>query len=63
MEQSMNDKIAAIRKLLDELDAESRSEEEKAFQEKFSPLELPDIVQDIVDFLMPILSPYEIAFY
>lgn len=59
----MNDRIAAIRKLLDELEASSRSEEEEAFQERFSAFELPDIIQDVVDFLMPLLSPYEVAFY
>jgi hypothetical protein len=59
----MSEKIAAIRKLLDELEAESRPEAEEAFQKGFSAFELPDIIQDVVDFLMPLLSPYEAAFY
>ncbi len=45
------------------MEAEVRPEEEEAFQKGFSALELPDIIQDIVDFLMPLLSPYEVAFY
>ena len=48
---------------VNELEAEARPEEEEAFQKGFSALELPDIIQDIVDFLMPLLSPYEVAFY
>jgi len=63
MDRSMNEKIAAIRKLLDQIEADSRPEEEEAFQKGFSAFELPDIIQDIVDFLMPLLSPYEVAFY
>ncbi len=63
MDSAMNEKIAAIRKLLDELEAGSSPEEEEAFQKGFSAFELPDIIQDIVDFLMPLLSPYEVAFY
>ncbi len=59
----INEKIAGIRKLLDELETEARLENEEGFQQRFSPLDIPDIIKDIVDYLMPILSPYEVAFY
>lgn len=63
MDSAMNEKIAAIRKLLDELEAGSSPEEAEAFQKGFSGFELASIIEDVVDFLSPILTPYEVVIY
>jgi DNA-directed RNA polymerase subunit RPC12/RpoP len=57
----MNERIATIRQLLSELEveAEARSSGDRGF----SALELPLTVQEIVDDLQPLLTPYDAAFY
>ena len=52
-----------IRELLDELETLSSSGVQAAGDHDFSALELPVIIQEIVDDLQPLLTPYEAAFY
>lgn len=44
-------KIEEIRALLDELEAETASEDDQAFAENFELLELPEIVCSVIDYL------------
>lgn len=57
----MNQRIEKIRQLLNELEAEPGAP--AAGDRDFSALELPVIIQSIVDDLQPQLSPYDAAFY
>jgi hypothetical protein len=57
----MNERIATIRQLLSELEVET--EVSAAGNRSFSALELPLIIQEIVDDLQPLLTPYDAAFY
>lgn len=57
----MNQRIEKIRQLLNEL--ESEPEGQSAAGCAFSALELPLVIQQIVDDLQPQLSPYDAAFY
>lgn len=59
----MKDKIEQIRGLLDQLESESGDDEAVQFSKNYNALELPSIVSAIVEFLHPILTPYEIAIY
>ncbi|MSP28717.1 MAG: HNH endonuclease [Methylococcales bacterium] len=59
----MNEKIDQIRELLSTLEEDLKNDQEKEFSKNFSALELPSIVSSIVDFLHPLLTPYEIAVY
>lgn len=62
----MNDvanKIREIRLLLDELERGQTLSEEGAFAHNFDALELPSIIGSIIDYLQPILKPYEAAIY
>ncbi len=59
----MNETIDEIRALLDRLEGEALSDDNAAFIRDFSALELPNLVNDVVDYLMPFLDPYESAFY
>ena len=58
----MTEEINKIRELLDQLE-KSNSHEEKTFNESFELFELPEIIGSIVDFLQPLLLPYESAIY
>ena len=58
----MKDKIQKIRELLDEIES-SKPTEEPSFKESFQLFELPELVAGIVDYLQPILPPYEAAIY
>jgi hypothetical protein len=58
----MNERLEQIRKLLRELELETKGGA-SAVDRDFSALELPRIVQQIVDDLQPQLSPYDAAFY
>ena len=58
----MNERLEQIRKLLAEVEAEIKSGA-SAGNRDFSALELPLIIQQIVDDLQPQLSPYDAAFY
>jgi HNH endonuclease len=59
----MNEKINQIRELLYILEGDLKDEQAKDFSNNFNALELPSIVSSIVDFLHPLLTPYEIAVY
>ena len=59
----MKDKIEQIRGLLDQLENDSGDTEALQFLKNYNALELPSIVTAIVEFLHPILTPYEIAIY
>lgn len=59
----MNEKIQRIRELLAEVEAERGAEDSSTAIKAFSGLELPDIINDFVDFLMPLLKPYEASLY
>lgn len=58
---AVNPRIEKIRQLLNELDSENRTQ--SAGDRGFSALEMPHIVQQIVDDLQPLLTPYDAAFY
>ena len=58
----MNERIEQVRRLLNELEIDLQSGASPA-DRGFSALELPRIVQEIVDDLQPQLSPYDAAFY
>ncbi|MGA2727821.1 MAG: HNH endonuclease [Terracidiphilus sp.] len=57
----MNARIEKIRQLLSEIEA--GAEIDPAGDRGFSALELPTVVQEIVDNLQPLLTPYDAAFY
>jgi len=57
----MNERIEQIRQLLRELEVEPGSA--NAGDGGFSALELPVIIQEIVDDLQPLLTAYDAAFY
>ncbi len=57
----MNQRIEQIRQLLSELEAQP--EAAATSDRDFSALELPEIIQEIVDDLQPLLTPYDAAFY
>ncbi len=58
----MKDSINKIRELLDGLESKAPSIE-PSFKESFQLFELPEIVSSIVDYLQPILQPYEAPVY
>jgi len=49
--------------LLAELEKEAGDESEQQFTKNYNALELPSIVSSIVEYLHPILTPYEISLY
>ncbi len=59
----MKDTIHQIRDLLGKLEKEAEQDESTEALRVFSGLELPDIIRDVVDLLIPELRPYEAAFY
>ena len=63
MYSEMNIRLEKIRQLLSELEAEMETGTESIGDRDFAALELPLIIQEIVDDLQPLLSPYEAAFY
>ena len=58
----MNERLEKIRQLLSELEVELKAGA-PAGDRDFSALELPLIIQQIVDDLQPLLTPYDAAFY
>ena len=58
----MNERIEKIRQLLSELEGEMDAATPERDHD-FSALELPLILQEIVDDLQPLLTPYDAAFY
>jgi hypothetical protein len=59
----MNKRFEMIRQLLSELEVGENAETANAGDGDFSALELPLIIQEIVDDLQPLLEPYDAAFY
>jgi hypothetical protein len=59
----MKDHLDRIRQLLDEIEERTASDSSAAAVEEFSAMELPLVIQEIVDDLQPLLTPYEAAFY
>lgn len=59
----MNERVEKIRQLLGELEGEMETGAASVGDRTFAALELPLIIQEIVDDLQPLLSPYEAAFY
>jgi hypothetical protein len=57
----MNQRIEKIRQLLNELESEPGAM--ASGDRDFSAQELPAIIQQIVDDLQPLLTPYDAAFY
>ena len=59
----MKEHFEQIRQLLNELEEQTASGAVETSDRDFSALELPLIIQEIVDDLQPLLTPYEAAFY
>jgi hypothetical protein len=59
----MKEELDQIRRLLSELEKEAISGARPDADPSFSALELPFVVQEIVDDLQPLLTPYDAAFY
>lgn len=59
----MKKTISKIRELLDELENFEQSEEDIQFIKNFDALEIPSILNSIVDLLLPDLSPTESVIY
>jgi hypothetical protein len=59
----MKEHFEQIRSLLSEIEAESATASATNGGDNFSAFELPIVIQEIVDDLQPLLSPYEMAFY
>jgi hypothetical protein len=55
--------IAQIRSALDDLELQIESGDAAEGRALVSGFELPDIIRDVVDFLLPELKPYEAALY
>ena len=59
----MKEQLEQIRSLLKQIEEKSSSVSGLEGGRDFSALELPIVIQEIVDDLQPLLSPYEMAFY
>lgn len=61
--RAMKETIADIRGLLAKLEEEAETASEATAVQAVSGMELPEIIQDFVDLLMPSLTPYQAAIY
>ena len=59
----MKEHVEQIRNLLSTIEEECASAHESKDDPSFAAFELPQVIQEIVDDLQPLLSPYEAAFY
>jgi len=59
----MSERFERIRELLNEIEEEIGTGDTSAEDRDFSALELPIIIQQIVDDLQPLLTPYDAVFY
>ncbi len=59
----MDERIKQIRELLDGIEKDIDTGEDKAFVRNFDAFELPNIISNIVQYLQPILKPYEACIY
>lgn len=57
------DEINQIRELLNKIENSQTNDSEKSFKESFELFELPEIISSVVDFLQPLLLPYESSIY
>lgn len=60
--RAVSDEIAQIRALLTSLELKIDVSPGAALRD-FAALELPEILSDVIDYLMPQLTPYQAAFY
>ncbi len=60
---AMNDEIEQIRAILASLKLKIGVSPDEAALRDLAALELPEILSDVVDYLMPQLTPYQAAFY
>ncbi|MBN2829471.1 MAG: HNH endonuclease [Candidatus Cloacimonetes bacterium] len=59
----MKEEIRKIQTLLDDIQRKSEMKHGESFKESFDLFELPEIVESIVDYLQPLLLPYEAGIY
>lgn len=59
----MKEDIKKIRELLDNIENSETHSDSESVKETFDLFELPQLVKDIVDFLQPVISPYEMDVY
>ncbi len=59
----MKEDIKKIRTLLDSIENSETQTSNESVKETFDIFELPQLVKDIVDFLQPVISPYEMDVY
>jgi hypothetical protein len=59
----MSDEIKKIRALLNTVEESMATKSTDSIKETFDIFELPQITKDIVDFLQPLISPYEMDIY
>lgn len=59
----MKEDIKRIRELLDNIENHENTIQNQTIKDAFNLFELPQLVKDIVDFLQPIISPYEMDVY
>src|SRR5262249_28753302 len=62
-DQKMKDHLEQIRQILNQLEEQTLRSESPNRDEGFSAMELPLVIQEIVDDLQPLLTPYDAAFY
>ena len=59
----MDERVEQIRKLLSDLEADIETRPASTTDRGFTAMELPLVIQEIVDDLQPLLTPYDAAFY
>lgn len=59
----MDNRIIKIQELLGDIAGDLESKDERYFAHNFDALEIPSIVSSVIQFLQPLLSPYEAAVY
>ena len=59
----MDERIIKIQELLGDITGDLESKDERNFAHNFDALEIPSIVSSIIQFLQPLLNPYEAAVY
>lgn len=59
----MNDEIRLIRELLDRIENRLNDNQDNDIKKHFDFLEVPEIISDIVDYVQPLLLPYEAVIY
>jgi len=59
----MKEQIEKIRNLLNEIEKNTIENDDNSLKETFDLFELPQITKDIVDYLQPLISPYEMDIY